>query len=356
MHITSLSLFNFRNYEKEHIEFCPGTNIITGDNAQGKTNILEAVYMFSCGRSHRAKQDVELIKFEQERAAAELEFSNCERSFKAQMALLRNGKKSIKINNIPITKLSKLMSYLNVVLFSPEDLSLIKGSPSVRRRFMDTAVSGLYPNYFQSLVNYQKALSEKNAMLKNLKRAGKKHDEGLSVWNMCLAAEGEKIMHYRQEFLKELSGFSKKIQSEISGEALEIEYEPSIRDEFLSYLEAHQTREIEFASSLFGIQRDDIKITIGGYDTRVFCSQGQQRTAAMALKIALADFVQNVKGEYPVLLLDDIMSELDQNRRHYLWQKIENKQVLITCTEADEYVKNDNIKILRVKNGAVEEA
>ncbi len=355
MHIMSLSLENFRNYKKEYIEFSPGTNIVIGDNAQGKTNILEAVYMFSCGRSHRAKQDAELIRFAEESARMELEFFTADREFKAQMLLLRDGKKSVKINSIPIGKLSKLMSYLKVVLFCPEDLSLVKGSPSIRRRFMDTSISGLYPNYFQSLVSYQKALSQKNAVLKALKKSGKKYDSSLSAWNSCIAAEGEKIIEYRQKFVYELCEYSKQIQSEISAEELNLEYEPSIKSNFFEYLESHQAREIEIASSLFGIQRDDIKITVGGHDTRMFCSQGQQRTAALSLKIALADYVQAVSGEYPVLLLDDIMSELDKSRRQYLWRKIENKQVLITCTEADEYIKSDNIKILHVMEGTVEE-
>lgn len=355
MHITSLTLKNFRNYTLEHINFSPGTNLIYGDNAQGKTNILEAIYLFSHGRSHRAKQDSELIAFDAPYSMQEISFFSQGRDFHSQMLINKNGKKMIKVNNIAITKLSKLMSYLNIVLFSPEDLSLIKGSPSVRRRFMDSAISQLYPNYLASLISYQKALVQKNSLLKNLKKTGAKGDSGLSAWNQILASDGEKIMKYRNEFIKTLSGFSKAIQNEISSEELSIEYDPNINasEDIFEFLENHQRREIEYASSLFGIQRDDIKITVSGHDTRIFSSQGQQRTAALSLKIAQADFIQSVKNEYPILLLDDIMSELDKKRRSYLWNKIRDKQVLITCTDIDDFEISDKVKKIRVKNGKV---
>ena len=355
MYIKSLTLRNFRNYSSEHIDFSPGTNLIYGNNAQGKTNILEAIYLFSHGRSHRAKQDIELISFDAPYSMQEIKFFSQDRDFHSQMVINKNGKKMIKVNNIAITKLSKLMSYLNIVLFSPEDLSLVKGSPSVRRRFMDSAISQLYPNYLASLVSYQKALTQKNTLLKTLRKSGVKSDSGLSAWNMILASEGEKIKNYRNEFIKTLSDFSKSIQAEISGEELILEYEPNIKDDedILTFLENHQRREIEYASSLFGIQRDDIKITVSGHDTRFFCSQGQQRTAALSLKIAQADFTEHIKDEYPILLLDDIMSELDKKRRSYLWNKIRDKQVLITCTDIDDFEISDTVKKLRVENGRV---
>lgn len=355
MYIKSLTLKNFRNYHLQNIEFSPGTNLIYGNNAQGKTNILEAIYLFSHGRSHRAKQDLELISFDAPYSMQELSFISQGRDFHSQMVINKNGKKMIKVNNISITKLSKLMNYLNIVLFSPEDLSLIKGSPSVRRRFMDAAISQLYPNYLASLVSYQKALFQKNALLKTLKKSGAKSDAGLLAWNQILAADGEKIIKYRSEFIKTLSKFSTAIQSEISSEELLLEYDPNIKEneDIFNFLESHQKREIEYASSLFGIQRDDIKITVSGHDTRLFCSQGQQRTAALSLKIAQADFIQHIKDEYPILLLDDIMSELDKKRRSYLWDKIRNKQVLITCTDIDDFKISDTVKKLRVENGKV---
>ncbi len=357
MHIKSLTLKNFRNYGFQNVEFSPHTNLIYGNNAQGKTNILEAIYLFSHGRSHRAKQDSELISFNAPYSMQEISFFSQGRDFHSQMVINSTGKKMIKVNNIAITKLSKLMSYLNIVLFSPEDLSLIKGSPSVRRRFMDSAISQLYPSYLASLVSYQKALMQKNALLKTLRKTGATSDAGLSVWNGILATDGEKIMNYRKDFINTLSEFAKNIHSEISAEELSLEYDPNVKEaeSIFNFLENHQRREIEYASSLFGIQRDDIKISISGHDTRLFCSQGQQRTAVLSLKIALADFIFHLKDEYPILLLDDIMSELDKTRRSYLQNKIRDKQVLITCTDIDDFEISDTVKKLRVENGKVQE-
>lgn len=361
MYISSIELNNFRNYEKEKIELSPLTNVIYGDNAQGKTNILEAVYIFSHGKSHRTKSDKELIRFGEGFAKLSIDFHDSSRDYTAVMQLSRNGKKSIKINHVQITKLSMLMNYLNAVMFSPEDLNLIKGSPGMRRRFIDAAVSQLYPGYLVSLIDYHKALVQKNSLLKALKISGKKSDVTLSVWNEQLASEGAKIMKYRCDFTALLNNFASRIQSEISGERLSISYLPSIKGEditheiFYEYLERHQRREIEFASALFGIQRDDLSIIINDNEARVYGSQGQQRTAALSMKMAQADYIHHVKNEYPVLLLDDIMSELDVNRRMYLSKKIRDKQVLITCTDTDLIESTCETKLFRVKNGAVEQ-
>ena len=229
MYISSLSLANFRNYTSEKIEFSPYTNVIYGDNAQGKTNILEAVYIFSQGRSHRAKSDKELIKFGEDFSRLSLDFHDSERDYTAAMQLMKNGRKNIKINHVQITKLSKLMNYLNVVMFSPEDLELVKGSPSARRKFIDSSVSQLYPRYLTSLIDYHKALGQKNSLLKVLRAKGAKSDMMLSVWNEQLAAEGEKIIKYRTDFVKLINNFSAAIQNEISGEKLQISYMPGMR-------------------------------------------------------------------------------------------------------------------------------
>lgn len=359
MYVSALELNNFRNYDYERFEFSSGTNVIYGDNAQGKTNILEAVYMFAGGKSHRAKSDRELIKFGSDFARLSIAFSDSERDYKAKMQLRKGGKKAVSVNGVHIKKLSKLMSYLNVVMFSPEDLELVKGSPSCRRRFIDSSVSQLYPNYFVCLTDYNKALMQKNSLLKQLRSAGKYHDEVLSVWNGTLAEKGAKIMEYRKSFIELLNKFAGGIQEEISTEKLVLEYAPSIKNQdmseesFFEYLEGHQKREIEFASSLFGIQRDDININVNGREARLFASQGQQRTAALSMKIAQADYTEHIKGEYPVLLLDDIMSELDINRRLYLAGRIKNKQVLITCTDTDIIESSDATKLFHIKNGKV---
>ncbi len=359
MYISSLSLSNFRNYSAEKIEFSPYTNVIYGDNAQGKTNILEAVYIFSQGRSHRAKSDRELIKFGEDFAKLSLEFHDNERDYKSSVRLIKNGKKNIKINHVQITKLSMLMNYLNVVMFSPEDLDLVKGSPSARRRFIDSSISQLYPRYLTSLIDYHKALDQKNSLLKTLKFKGVKSDVMLSVWNEQLAIEASKIMKYRTDFTALIDEFAANIQKEISGETLKIAYSPGIKTEdidkstIFKYLERNQRREIELASAQVGVQRDDLHISINGNEAKVYGSQGQQRTAALSMKIAQADYIHHVKGEYPVLLLDDIMSELDINRRMYLSEKITGKQVLITSTDTDLIESTDNTQLLHIKNGSV---
>lgn len=359
MYITELSLKNFRNYSSQKIELSPLTNLIYGKNAQGKTNILEAVYMFSQGKSHRAKSDRELIAFGEEFARTSICFNTAERNYTAVMSFLKNGKKSIKINNVPIRKLSMLMRYLNTVIFTPEDLNLIKGAPSIRRRFMDLAISQLFPQYLTLLSDYSKALAQKNSLLKTLKLAGKKSDTSLSVWNEQLGITGSKIMQYRIDFLEILKKFALSIQKEISGEILELDYIPGIRlknisaSDFVSVLESYQKREIELKTAVCGIQRDDIQIKINSCDAKIYSSQGQQRTAALTLKIALSDYMHYIRGEYPVLLLDDIMSELDKSRRSYLAEKIKNKQVLITSTDTDVLQSTKDTKLFYVEKGII---
>ena len=364
MHINSLKLKNFRNYSEASFEFSPLTNVIYGDNAQGKTNILEAVYMFAQGRSHRAKSDKELIKFGEDTSQLEIEFEDSDREYNAKIRLNKHGsgKKSVWINSVPIKKLSKLMSYLNVVMFSPEDLDLVKGSPSFRRHFIDAALSQLYPKYLITLTEYSQALAQKNSLLKQIKPNDKAAESLLTVWNMALAEKGALIMKYRAEFLESLNSFAAEIQNEICGEELELEYVPSIKaenigsqEELLEKFEANTDREILFSSALIGVQRDNMNIRINGKEARLYGSQGQQRTAALSIKIAQADYIQSVRDEYPVLLLDDIMSELDINRRTYLSQKIRNKQVLITSTDTDLSESTAETKLFRISGGMVAE-
>lgn len=359
MHVTRLTLKNFRNYSEQSIELSPMTNLIYGKNAQGKTNILEAVYMFSQGKSHRAKTDKELIHFDKDFARISADFKTSEREYNSVMTFAKNGKKTISINNVHIKKLSMLMNYLNTVMFSPEDLSLVKGSPSVRRKFIDLAISQLFPKYLVSLIDYNKVLTQKNSLLKTLKYSGKTSDVMLSVWNEQLSEDGAKIMQYRIEFLDALKKFAENIQKEISGESLTVSYLPGIKTEnvtkedFYNALEKNQRREIEFQTSLCGIQRDDIKIDINGCEAKIFGSQGQQRTAALTLKIALSDYMNYINDEYPVLLLDDIMSELDKSRRMYLSEKIKNKQVLITSTDTDVPCSSGSTKLFYAEDGKV---
>lgn len=352
MDIKSLRLRNFRNYSDEYFEFSPQTNLIYGDNAQGKTNILEAVNMASTGRSYRAKQDTQTIKFGEDFSQIILIYRDKNREYKICVNILSNGKKSITINNVPINKLSVLVNYLNVVVFSPEDLDLVKGTPQSRRRFIDTALSSVSPRYLSELVTYYKALSQKNSLLRELKYGSKKALDTLDIWNMQLASSGAKLMNARAEFIKDIAKFAKQIHAEITENSLEIEYVPSIDtafDETSIYNRFCEvaSREVENGSSLYGIQRDDIKFFIDNSESKAYASQGQQRTIVLCLKLAVCEYIKQKREEYPVLLLDDIMSELDQKHRTYLAEKIKGKQVLLTCTDKE----GSAAKFFKIENG-----
>lgn len=359
MIVKSLSVANFRNYKKEHIDFCEGTNVIYGNNAQGKTNLLEAIHIFSSGKSHRTKSDGELIRFGEGFMKLGIEFSDKDRDYKAVMQLGSDLKKNVKVNNVPITKLSMLMRYLNVVMFSPWDLEIIKGAPQLRRRFLDEAISQLYPVYLKALISYHKNLAQKNSLLKKLKMSGKREDAMLSVWNEQLAENGSLIMQYRKDFIEKLNLYAGEIHHEISGEKLKIIYTPSIdcdiisKENFLARLEEVETREIENGSGLYGIQRDDVRFFINDSEVRTYASQGQQRTTVLSLKMAQMEHIREVRDEYPVLLLDDIMSELDTTRRAYLANRIKGKQVIITCTDSDMVETGESTRLFRVENGKI---
>ena len=357
MKVKSLETINFRNYDKEKICFCENTNVIYGGNAQGKTNLLEAIYLFSHGRSHRAKSDSELIKFGADYARLTLEFADKNRDYRAELRLLKNGKKSIKINNVPITKLSMLMRYLNVVMFSPEDLDIIKGAPQERRRFLDEAISQIYPTYLKSLISYHKNLAQKNNLLKKLRQSGKTSDDMLSVWNEQLSEDGAKIMTYRRNFTEKLCEYVAQIHKEISGEIFKIDYTPSVecdiinKESFYNKLKSAEMREIENGAGLYGIQRDELRFYINDKEVKTYASQGQQRSCVLSMKIGQLECINELRGEYPVLLLDDIMSELDSARRSYLAGKIRDKQVIITCTDAE--VVSGKAQLFEVEGGKI---
>lgn len=362
MRIEKLTLLNFRNYQKEELSFSENTNIIFGNNAQGKTNILEAIYLFSHGRSHRTKSDTEMIKFGSEFMKLNLEFSDNDRSYNAYLQLEKSGKKTININKVPITKLSMLMRYLNVVMFSPEDLQIVKGAPLLRRHFLDEAISQLYPIYLKRLISYHKNLAQKNNLLKKMRLSGKTENDMLDVWNEQLADDGSFIMKYRSDFTERLNNFSSYIHKEICGENFNLLYTPSVdcdiidKGNFYKKLCSVSQREIENGSSLYGIQRDDLRLFIGDKEIKNYASQGQQRTAVLSLKMAQMELICDIRGEYPVLLLDDIMSELDASRRAYLAGKIKDKQVILTCTDLENANIEKGSAVYKVESGTVKQS
>lgn len=359
MYIKKLKLTNFRNYEKAELEFSPLTNIIYGNNAQGKTNILESVYLFAQGKSHRAKTDKELVRFGSDFAGLEIEFCDSRREHNGKMQILKNGRKAVRINHVSISKLSQLMNYLNVVMFSPEDLNMVKGSPNIRRRFTDSAISQLYPAYLSALMEYNKVLDQKNSLLRTNRRSVNDVKKTLWIWNEQLAELAVKIMNARIDFSEKIADSAKSIQHDISGEVLDVRYVPNIRvgeltkETVYDYLNDRADREIDAVSSLYGIQRDDLEIGVEGRDAKLYASQGQQRTAALSMKIAQSEYINDIKGEYPILLLDDIMSELDISRRMYLSERIRDKQVLITSTDTDLAGKDTKTRQFRIEKGTV---
>ncbi len=358
MEVKRLTLKNFRNYSEETIEFSPRTNLIYGNNAEGKTNILEAVYLAATGRSHRAKTDAQMVKFDEEYARVALEFADKNRDYKIVIGLLPGNRKSVRINDVPINKLSVLVNYLNVVMFSPEDLELIKGSPRMRRQFMDTSISSLSPRYLSELVTYHKVLSQKNNLLRTARLGNKKAADNIDVWNIQLAAAGVRIMKERKSFLEGLSKAAMPIHRDIAQSELRIEYSPSFETEilespnpemsYLARLEEVKQREIENGSALYGIQRDEIRFFIDDNEAKIYASQGQQRTIVLCMKLALTEYIKRRRDEYPVLLFDDIMSELDEKHRLYLAERIRDKQVLLTCTDREE---SKAARIIKIENG-----
>lgn len=356
MFVKKLELSGFRNYKSEEFEFLPGTNILYGNNAQGKTNALEALYLFSIGKSFRTQQDRELINFDESYTRLRVEFDDAVRTNEIEIAIRRDKKKQIKINEIPISKMGDLIGKFCVILFSPDELNLTKGSPNARRKFLDIALSQMRPKYYHILRRYNKVLEQRNNLIKKLRiTPDNTAKETLFVWNEKLAEYGMAIIEYRKNFVDKLYRFSKEIHREISGEEFEIRYKTAFatKDEFKEKLDNSIDKEIEQGFTLYGPHRDDFDIYTDGKDLKTYGSQGQHRSAVLALKLAQADMVYEDMGEYPVLLLDDIMSELDSERRAYLVGKIKNKQVIITCTDADETGITDGANLIHIDNGKV---
>ena len=356
MYIKQLRLKNFRNYKDEIINFTPKTNILCGDNAQGKTNALEAVFMFAFGKSFRTQQDRETIMLGEPYTKIELLYKDAKRDNTIEIIVLKDRKKQIKINGVNITKLSELLSKLYVVLFFPEELGLIKDGPFVRRRFLDVALSAARPRYYHLLGKYNKILDQRNNLIKKMRTGGKTPiADTLKVWNEGLCTIAMELCRYRSEYVEKLCEAAKKIHFEATGEELFISYKTRFKskEEMLAKIEASFERELEQGCTLYGPHRDDIEILIDEKDAKSFASQGQQRSAVLSLKLAQAEILFEETGEYPVLLLDDILSELDEKRRSFLVKKIPDKQVIITCAGIDKVFDGSNANIITVKDGRI---
>ena len=355
MQITYITLKNFRNLSEQQVELAPHINIFYGDNGQGKTNFLESLYFCATGRSHRAVSDKELIAFNEVNTFVQLKYSEGKIHVH-----LENGKKGITVNGIPIKKLGDLLGNLIIVMFSPEDLELAKEGPGIRRRFMDMEICKLSPLYYHELSNYYKALRQRNNLLKSAVRDRNLLDT-VPVWDEALINHGTKIYRLRKKFVEEIGEISAVIYEKIAGgkESINIYYKPNITpNNFLDKLNRSRDRDLKLAATTVGIHKDDIQIQINGKDIRAFGSQGQQRTAALSLKLAEIELIKNIKGKSPVLLLDDVLSELDEKRQLHLLSLIEEIQTVITCTGMEDILKKvskNDIKVFNVENGKIDE-
>ena len=359
MIIKSIELQNFRNYEDLNISFDEGTNIFYGDNAQGKTNILEAVYLSGTTKSHKCSKDKEMIRFGEQEAHIRTVVVKKDKEYQIDMHLKNNRSKGIAINKVPIKKASELFGILNMVFFSPEDLNIIKNGPAQRRRFLDSELCQLDKIYLSDLTTYNKILNQRNKLLKDMVYRPDLKDT-LPVWDMQLVETGRKIIRRRKQFVDELNEIVHDIHYRISGEKedLLLQYEPSIEDIFFEdELFRVKERDMRQCMTSVGPHRDDLLFSIGEVDIRKFGSQGQQRTSALSLKLSEIELVKRSIHDTPVLLLDDVLSELDSNRQNYLLNSIHDTQTLITCTGLDEFVKNrfQINKIFKVVQGTVEE-
>lgn len=390
MYIKSLELNNFRNYNSLNISFENDTNILYGDNAQGKTNILESIYLAATTKSHRGNKDKEVIMFEHEEAHIKLIVIKQNVPLRIDMHLKKNKTKGIAINGIPIKKASELFGTLNVVFFSPEDLNIIKNGPSERRRFIDMELCQLDKIYVHNLITYNKVLNQRNKLLKDIgQRRRADLLNTLDILDIQLARYGKEIISRREKFIQELNNIICKIHSKITDkkENLVIRYEPnlsgntikrngikgngikgnnikedaisgSVISENLIYecLVHNRERDLKLGSTSAGPHRDDIGFYNYNMDIRKFGSQGQQRTAALSLKLSEIELVRQVIKDVPILLLDDVLSELDSSRQKHLLDSIDNVQTIITCTGLDEFIENRFTinNVYKVINGTIE--
>ncbi len=342
MQITSLVLKDFRSYENRKFEFTPKVNVIVGKNAKGKTNIIEAVFFMVIGKSFRTSKEKDVIRWGQENGYIGGEFAKRYREIDIEMFFSDTRKKAVKIDSVGIRRIGELLGSVNAVFFSPDELRLIKNSPEERRRFMNIILSQTNKSYFYLLGRYEKVLANRNKLLKT------SHDkqaliETIDIWNRALSDLAEKIYNERAKLIEELSPFAKKAQEYLSGgkENIEIVYKSSFDGEdyakkMMKGLEKNLERDFKLGYTSVGIHRDEIDIFLNGVEVKNFGSQGQQRTVALSLKLAELEIIKERTGEEPLLLLDDVFSELDKDRRKKLLKFTSKAQTIITCTDFDE--------------------
>ena len=369
MRIDSLELESFRNYEFQSFSFDPRCNVIFGENAQGKTNLLEALVYLSCGKSPRARTDKEMIRFDASAAKICAQVHARERDYKIQVDLFRDRRRKMFVNKVPAKNSSELSQVYHTVFFCPEDLFLIREGAAARRKFMDTALCQLRPRYAAALAEYHRTYEHKTRILRDSEERPDLLD-ALPDFNEQLVRYGAVLIHYRHQFALRLNEYAAQHHFECSGgkEKLEIRYQtvssitdPSaelsvLTEQLRQHMESHQAAERASRLCLSGPHKDDLLVFIDGRDAKQFASQGQTRTAALALKLAEREIYRNVDGEYPILLLDDVLSELDPKRQEFVLNRIAGGQVFITCCEDDRLPELLGGKVLHIREGRVIEA
>jgi len=353
MWIKKINISNFRNYKKEEIKLEKNINILYGENAQGKTNIIEAIFLSSMGKSFRTKKDKEMIQLHAEKAEIEIEYEKIDRDGNIKIEL--GNKKTIYQNGIKIKKLSELLGNVHIVIFTPDDIHILKGGPQNRRRFLDIMISQLKPNYMYHLNLYLKTLEQRNNYLRQI-REEKKDENLLEIWDEKLVEYANIIFQYRNEYIQKIKEKIKKIHWEITNqkEEIEIKYQTECQTKarYLQLLKERRKLDIIKGYTTKGIHRDDFMLFINKKQLDIYGSQGQHRTAILSLKLAELNIVKEEIGEEPILLLDDFMSELDEKRIKSFLTKIQNTQVIITCTEKIK-VENKKILIYNVQEGKI---
>lgn len=357
MVIKSIELADYRNYNSLKLQFDRGTNILYGDNAQGKTNILEAIFVAATTKSHKGSKDREIIHFDKEEAHIRTYLEKEGVETRVDMHLRSSKSKGIAVDGQKLKKAADLLGICNVVFFSPEDLGIIKNGPSERRRFVDMELCQLDSFYLYNLNHYNKIVNQRNRLLKDM-YMNPDLKETLSIWDMQLVSFGSKLIERRSLFVDQLNEIIYDIHRKLSGdkEELKIKYEPDVEiDEFEKKLKYGQERDIKSKMTSVGPHRDDFSFMVGNIDIRKFGSQGQQRTAALSLKLSEIELVKKITKDTPVLLLDDVLSELDSNRQNYLLNSIGDIQTIITCTGLEEFVNNrfEINRVFKVSEGNV---
>jgi len=357
MIMQSMELKDFRNYRSLKLQFDEKTNIFYGDNAQGKTNILEAIYLSGTTKSHKGSKDRDMILFGEDEAHLRTFVKKGEMDYRIDIHLKKHKTKGIAINGVPIKKASELFGIANFVFFSPEDLGIIKQGPGERRRFLDLELCQLDKVYLHNLVNYNRVVAQRNKLLKDLSFQ-RDLEETLDIWDLQMASYGSKVIEGREKFIEQLNEIIYDIHRKLSGgkEELRISYEKNVSgEEIYESIRKNRERDLKFKTSSVGPHRDDLLFAADSVDIRKFGSQGQQRTAALSLKLSEIELVKKVIHDTPVLLLDVVLSELDHNRQNYLLNSIHDIQTMITCTGLDEFVNHrfSINKIFKVADGHV---